>query len=206
MASEVGVINRALIELGQKRIVARTDTSTEAVTMDALFDDVRDTLLRSHQWNFATKRLKLARSANTPSHEFDYQYPVPSDWLRTVEVSSSDAGGTDIRYKMGYDATDTLVFLCDATELWLTYIAQVTDVASWGPDFRTVLSYELAKAATITLKNSRALRDDFRRDAQAAWTRATGTDAIEDMPDRRPDGSWTTSRGGGQYPRNYWPR
>ena len=184
MASEVGVINRALIELGQKRIVARTDTSTEAVTMDALFDDVRDTLLRSHQWNFATKRIKLARSANTPSHEFDYQYPVPSDWLRTVEVSSSDAGGTDIRYKMGYDATDTLVFLCDATELWLTYIAQVTDVASWGPDFRTVLSYELAKAATITLKNSRALRDDFRRDAQAAWARATGTACDRDWETR----------------------
>lgn len=205
MASEVSIINEALLELGQKTIVARTDDSTEARTMDSLFDPTRDNLLRRHTWNFATKRIKLARSANTPAFEFSYQYPVPSDWLRTVVVSASDHGHTDIDYKQAYDATDGRVILSDATELWLAYVAETTDPGVFGPDFSRLLALDLAQRACIKLKNSRPLREDLATAYKNQWFAATSADAIEDMPDRRPEGSWVTGRRGGHQPSRYWP-
>lgn len=205
MTSEVSIINEALLELGQKTIVARTDDSTDARTMDDLFDSTRDNLLRRHTWNFATKRIKLARSANTPAFEFAYQYPVPSDWLRTVVVSASDHGHTDIAYKQAYDATDGRVILSDATELWLAYVGQVTDPGVFGPDFARLLALDLAQRACIKLKNSRPLREGLEKSYKAQWLAATSADAIEDMPDRRPEGSWVTGRRGGYYPSRYWP-
>jgi len=205
MSSEVVIINQALTLLGQKVIVARTDDTLEAQVMDQLFDFERDNLLRRHSWNFATKRKKLARSANTPEFEFEYQYPVPADWMRTVVVSASDHGHTDIAYRQALDETDNRVILSDATELWLVYVAKVTDVGLFSADFQKLLSLRLAASACIRMKNSRTLQQDLEAQCKAQWFAATSSDAIEDMPDRRPEGSWVRGRRGGSHSSRYWP-
>lgn len=203
MSSKVAIINVALRRLGQEPIVSLTEGSRAANLAGPQYDELLPVLLRSGQWNWATSRLELARSANTPISEFDYQFFLPSDFVRAVVVSSSDAGHTDIAYKIAYDASDGGVILADSTQLFLTYISNLVDPARMPPDFRYALSMAIAKDLAIPLTNSVGLADRMSQAYDAAWSRATSTDAIEDMPDRRPDGSWVEVRNGRGAE---WPR
>ena len=77
MAGETDVINAALRLVGASPITSLTDGTNSANVADDLYDEVRDDLLRSHPWNFATQRVKLAKSSTTPTFEFDNAFPVP---------------------------------------------------------------------------------------------------------------------------------
>lgn len=204
MASEVGIINVALRKLGASTITSRTDDTAEAIAANGQFDDLRDTLLRGHPWNFAIRRVQLAQSANTPASEFDYQYPIPTDYLRTLVVSDSDVGKTTIDYRIGSHSSDGTVILSDADQIFLTYVAQITDPNEMPPDFRRALSLALAVDLCVTLTNSATLMERIAEEAQSMLRVAKSTDAIEDFPEQRQNGSWVDSRGGG-YP-YYWPR
>src|SRR5687768_15522866 len=99
MPSDTDVVNVAMRLIGQSPIVSLSDGTANANTADDLYEAVRDDLLRSHPWNFATKRVQLARSATTPGFEFDYAYVLPADWLRTISVHDNDAGHGTILYR-----------------------------------------------------------------------------------------------------------
>lgn len=205
MTSKTSIINVGLRKIGVSAITSPTDGSVAANVASPQYDELLSMMLRSHQWNWAIKRLELARSAQTPNSEFDYQYPIPSDFIRTVVVSSSDLGTTDIEYKMAYDDTDGRVFLTDSTDLYLTYVAEITDPAKMPADFRYALSMAIARDVSIPLTNSRALMQEMDVAYNSAWLRAVSTDSIEDWPDRRPDGSWVVSRNGWRMG-SWWPR
>lgn len=61
MPSEVEIVNRALVELGlsAKRIGALSDSTPQAEAANAIFTQVRDSLVASSSWNFATRRVWL---------------------------------------------------------------------------------------------------------------------------------------------------
>lgn len=107
MASALDIVNSGLIQAGEAELSALGDGTTVSDKADALYTAVRDDMLRSHTWNFATKRLKLAPSATEPVSEFDYQFRLPSDFVRIVEVSDSSAGG-GIRYNIEVGEEDTV--------------------------------------------------------------------------------------------------
>lgn len=203
MASEVEIINEALIRLGASKITSRTEDSDAAIAADSVFDGRRDDLLRGHTWNFATRRTQLARSAVVPTSEFDYQFPVPTDFLRVAVVSDSDVGKTTVAYRIGSHSTDGTVILTDATQLFLTYVAQITDPNEMPPDFRRALSSALAVDLAVTLTNSATLMERMQVQAAADLRRAKSTESIEDFPEQRPLGSWASSRNGDGV---YWPR
>lgn len=202
MSSKIAIINVAMRRLGQEPIVSLTEGSRAANLASPHYDELLPVMTRSNQWNWATKRVELARSARTPVSTFDYQFFMPADNLRTVVVSASDLGVTDLDYKLAHDDTDGDVLLTDSTQVFLTYVASITDPARMPPDFRYALSMAIARDLAYPLTSSAGIADRMDQAAQAAWMRAVSTDAIEDMPDRRPEGSWVQSRYG-QYSK--WP-
>lgn len=203
MSSKVAIINVGLRLLGQEPIVSLTEGTRAANLASPQYDELLPDMLRGAQWNWATQRVQLARSATTPASEFDYQFYLPSDWVRTVVVSSSSLGVTDVAYKIAYDATAGRVILSNATQMYLTYVANITSPAFMPADFQRALSLAVARDLAIPLTNSQGMYDRMDAAADRAWTKAVSTDAIEDMPDRRPLGSWVTSRQGSSAE---WPR
>lgn len=190
MASNIGIVNSALLKVGaSKTIVSLTDDTPNAIKANALFDILRDALVRSGAWNFATKRVKLAQSTTVPVYEYDFGYPLPSDWLRTLQVHDNDAGSGAVEYRMEDGS-----ILSSATELWLLYINRVTDPNVMTADFRELLALKLAVELAIPVANSKSLRtvllQEFRRERRTVKTAS----AIEDFVDRFPDGSWITTR------------
>ena len=67
MPSVVDICNEAMDLLGAATITSLTENSKEARLCNRRFDTVRDTVLRSHNWNCAITRATLAQDAVAPS-------------------------------------------------------------------------------------------------------------------------------------------
>jgi len=192
---ETDVVNKALRLIGASPITSLTDGSTSANAADDIYTELRDELLRSHPWNFATKRQKLAQSSTDPTFEFDHAYPLPSDWLRTISVHDNDAGHGTILFRMEIIGTQRAI-ITSSDEVYLRYVYGVTDPNIMTSDFRAAFESALARDLAIPLASSRTLRDDMGRQHARDMAKARSNDAMGAHPELRPRGSWAASRGG----------
>lgn len=85
-SSFVAIANSALTKLGAQIITDLTEASKEARLCNARIYEVRDIVLRMHPWNFATKRVILAPVTENPAFGYNFQFNLPDDWLRTLQV------------------------------------------------------------------------------------------------------------------------
>jgi len=196
MVSTTDVVNVALRRVGASRIVSLTEAEDSAsfTVANDLFDEVLDDLLRQHAWNFATKREKLAQLAAEPTFEFDHAYAMPAGWIRTISVHPNSAGAGTMFYREE-QVDDKRVILTSADEVYLRYIARVTDANLWPPDFRNAMSMLLARDFAIPLGNSNTLHQNFDSLSRSAIARARSSDSMGSSPERRPRGSWVNRRG-----------
>ena len=203
MTSDTDIVNVAMRLLKANRITALADGSNNANVADDVFTEVRDDMLRAHNWNFASRWIKLAESSTAPTFEFDNFYPFPADWIRTISVHDNDAGVGTVFYREGEIGGQGGI-LTSADELWLRYVYRATDTNRMSADFRTAFSYALA-IAMPGISNLSATREDaLERRATGRLRRARHSDAVGATPERRPAGSWATSRSG--YPSwRAWP-
>ena len=193
MVAETDIINVALRNIGGSRIDSLDDGSTNANIARDIYAELRDNLLRSHPWNFATKRQKLAQSSTTPTFEFDYGYPLPNDWLRTISVHDNDAGTSTVYHKMEqHDGVNCI--MCSSNEVWLRYVAQVTDPNKMTADFRYALENALSRDMAIPVASSNTMQDSFTTKARRALSQARSSDGMGGFPERRPRGSWIETR------------
>lgn len=160
--------------------------------------------MRGHNWNFAQKWAKLAKLTTVPTFEFDNAFALPSDWMRTVSVHDNDAGvGPPPLYREG-EIDDQGVILSSADEMWMRYVYRVTDPNRMPPDFRTAFAFDLALAMPGVSNLSAAREDALDKRATRRLRRAKHADAVGSTPEKRPVGSWVTSRGGWP-PWRAWP-
>jgi hypothetical protein len=204
LSSVTGIVNRALRLLKANRVTSLTDGTNAANAANDVYTEVRDDLLRSHNWNFGTKRQKLAQSATAPTFEFDNAYPLPADWMRTISVHNNDAGTGTFLYREEEVANQGAI-VTSADEVWIRYVYRVTDPNRMSADFRTALSYNLALAIPGVPNLSAAREERLEVRADRILRKAKHSDAVGSTPEMRPAGSWTTSRGG--YPgwNRAWP-
>lgn len=195
MASEVSIINRALIKLGEATILQRTDNLKQARTMNTLYEDTRDAELRAARWKFAIKRTQLSALVAAPDWGYSLQYPLPSDFLALVRVNDiyvmpSWKSRAPWSVESGKILTDM------GAPLKVSYVSRVSDAGSFDALFVDVLACRLAmeacEAQTQSDTKYKRLVDMYRESLSIAIR----MDAIENPPDQIPDGSWLASRGG----------
>jgi len=193
--STTDIVNASLRLIGGKRITSLTDGSKEANVAGDLFDGIRDDLLRSHKWNFATKSVQLARSATTPVLEFDYGYAVPSDWIRTVSVHDNDAGLSGIAFREEL-LNSQRVIMANAENVYIRYVAMIDDPNLWPADFIKAMEYALARDMAIPVAQSNTVQQSMDDLANKWLRKARSQDAMGSPPEKRPSGSWATARQG----------
>lgn len=194
MPSNIDIINVALRRVGARRINSLADDSDEAAVAGDVYDNTLDELLRAHFWNFATKREKLARETDVPTFQFDFAYALPSDWIRTVSVHPDDSGVTHMLYKEELIEGQKTI-LASTEDVYMRYIARITDPNIWSADFRDVVSYNLARDMAIVIASSNTLLTNLDALARRALAKARSSDSMGSSPERRPRGSWVTRRG-----------
>jgi len=191
MASKVGIANHALTLIGERTINSFEDGTAEANFVSRRYDDIRDELLRQHNWGFATKRQKLAQSATAPVFEYDYAYQLPSDFIRSIAIYGDDGGNSMIDYRVVGETIQT-----SSQEVWMTYVGRVDDPNQMPVDFRSALAYMLAYEGTIALSDNSSLRDRLAGDVDNKIRRARSSDGMGDSPTQLAQGSWINRRWG----------
>lgn len=195
MASDTDSANVALRLVGQTTITSLTDGTPTADVVNDIFEELRDDLLRSHPWNFATKRVQLARLSTAPVFEFDYAYAHPSDWLRTISVHDNDAGHGSVLYRTEQVGGQNVI-VSSSDAIYLRYVYRITDQNLMSADFRRAFQLALARDLAIPLASSNTMQEVYSREASRVLARARSSDAMGGFPELRPRGSWASSRGG----------
>lgn len=194
MASETSIANVALRLVGGTRITSLSQGTPNANAVSDIYNEIRDNLL-AFPWNFATKRVELAKSATAPTFGFDNAFAHPSDWLYTVSVHDNDGGYGTIDYRHEQVAGQNVI-TTDVSQVFMTYTYKETDPNLMPASFRVALSSALARDLAITIANSNVLEDQLSKRADRDLGRAKSIDAVGSFPEPRPRGSWANSRNG----------
>jgi len=184
MASDITIANNALIALGESTITAISATTKAGRLLLNIFDDKRDYLLRKYRWTFAAKRQNIAPDVETPSHQYSYQFTLPSDCLHLRELYPNT-----IKYRLEGNK-----ILCDYDELDIEYTRRVTDPNDMDAIFRETFSALLARELAIPLCDSLRLRDKMDEAFEDKIADARFSDSIYDDLEEIQANEWLSAR------------
>lgn len=150
MASKVSICNQALSLLGANHIVSLSDGTTEANMCDALFDDVRDSVLRAHPWNCAVGRVSLNKLTSTPAYGYTAEYTLPTDpyCLRVLDVNDEEITG-GISWKV-----EGRKLLASVDTIKIRYIQRLTDPGQFDPLLVSAIAARLAAEMSYAIVQS----------------------------------------------------
>ncbi len=131
-ALEIGQM--ALARIGAQTISAFDENSPQAIQVNLQYDPTRRALLRSHVWRFAAARETLTVSGTTPEFQWDFQYPLPDDFLRITGLFNTDSS---------YELEGELLLTDDST-VELFFVKDVEDPDLFDDLFIEVFSLALA--------------------------------------------------------------
>ncbi len=198
MASQVEIANRALTKLGAARIISLDDDVKQARSVKSMFELVRDAEMRAHIWSFTVKRKSLAALSSTPDWGFDYEYQVPSDYLRILQVNDIYPGPSLDDYRNAstaeYVIENRKILANFAAPLKIRYIARIEDTSLWDATFIEAFASRLAMEMCEDLTQSSTKKADAQNDYKRALTDAIRSGAVEQPPVDLPDDSWMLSR------------
>lgn len=142
--TKVAIASNALVMVGDSTISDFDGSTTGAILMDEVFDDVVEDLLTSHPWRFAIKQSDLSLLSGEPEALWDAAYQLPSDFLTLHRITVND---TDIDFEVYGDQV-----FCNAAST-STVTANYThypDVVAWPAYFRMGVTLTLASLAAST--------------------------------------------------------
>lgn len=188
-ASEVSICSNALLTLGAQPINSLDEDSDRARLASNLFEPVRDYVLRRHPWNCAVKRVALAPLADAPAFDWNYQYNLPSDFMRALSVGER---GAEAEFKI-----ESGKLLCNENPALLRYIWRNTAPATWDhmliwamtQAMRAVFAYPTTASTSLEQQVEVVLRDVLKQ--------ARAVDGQDETPETFGDSPLLQARLGG---------
>lgn len=173
--SETAVCNQALTKIGAKRINnLRTQVSNEAEYCRTFFDAVRDTVLRMHEWNCATKRAELAQLVTSPAWGYLYAYQLPGDCLRLRRMDDRT-----IKFEV-----EGRTLVTDSPTARVIYTARELVVGNWDSMLMDCIVWRLASELAVAMARTAAIQNQMWQGFVNALALAKGVDAAEGNPEQ----------------------
>lgn len=176
----IALCSRALMKIGADPIASFEDGTAEAELAGALYPVLRDGLIASHPWNFATGQTSLARLEAVPVADYAYAYRLPADFLRALSVGAGGSG-RGVEYRIAERRLHA-----DADAIVLTYVFRA-DESAFPPYFDLALIQRLAAEFCIPMTESTSRAEMLARLADMEFRRARLIDAQEETPPRVED-------------------
>lgn len=179
-ASEVDICNLALDHLSQKAITSiDSPTTPEEQVMARWYHQVRESLLREYNWNFAQEYATLAVAG---SGDFGYEdyYTFPSDFLKLNSI------GSDIYDRIeDYQLTGRQIHIDNgAADLVIRYTKNVTDVTTMDPLFIGLFALQLALKTAYKFQLKKSTVEQLNQLLAIETPKAIGVDGQERPPIR----------------------
>ncbi len=216
VASSTIIANQALRHIAvDKPIASLTENSTNALTVSAFYDMVRDEVLRDFNWPFARRFATLALVGGTTTvpvtMDYQYSYRVPADCIkprRLLPGTRLDVRQTRWAFIIGGDATGKLLYtdfpVVDATSTTpqqpqLEYTAEVATETLFDADFTQAFALKLAFYIAPSLAqggDSGKLGQRAFQLYQAIIAQAEANALNEQQPDASPESEFIITRDG----------
>jgi len=193
--SETEICNSALNKIGAKTILNLDEESKAGRLCKKQYPLIRDEVLASHLWNFAIKRQELSKLASAPAFEYTVAHSLPADCLRVLktDLNLSPAGQTERKWKIE-NLDDAKVLVSDNDEVFIMYIAKITDVSLYSASFVEALAWRLAADFAYPLTNSNTLAQNMFAIFEDRISKARSFDGQEGSLDIVDASEWTTVR------------
>jgi len=175
--SWTSINNQALAKLGANSITSIDDDTTDnAIKCRAIYENVRDSLLRTYVWNCAIERAELALLSSTPEFGYSYQYTLPSApyCLRVLEMDG------DYEFKV-----EGRKLLTDQETCKIRYIKRITNPTELDALFVRVIVCDLASQLAVSITQSKTLKERLDLELKTALLEAKMADAMEGLEDEQ---------------------
>jgi hypothetical protein len=162
--SKVDICNHALLKIGADTIASLDTASntTEATIQSAkfcnvLFDQALEEVLRMHKWNNAMRRVKLTRLTEAPAFKWKYNYLVPTDCIRIINLyETTDA----------YDDQTSWVvegrnILTDYETAFLSYVSKPQDVSTLNSFVTQCVIQNLAIKLSVPMQLDQGMQNNL---------------------------------------------
>ncbi len=199
MASDLGIMNRALQKLGTDSITSRADDTKPARELDACYEAVRDAEFRRNLWRFTLARANLSASATVPlGTAYTAQYPMPADCLQVLQVGiylTSNLSAYKAAYEEAPFSIEGRNILTNLpAPLFIRYVSRVTDANVFDSTFQECFASRLAYECCESITGSSQKKQDLIADYKASLQEANAANAIESPPDVILDDTWIMAR------------
>lgn len=182
----VTIANLALAHIGDQSIVSMDDSSQEARFTKLFYQQVRQELLRYHNWNFATSLVQLTTDPVAPIFDWGYAYYLPSDFFRLITVNSFGQEQPTETYQIQGNQ-----LLSDAGEAKISYIADVVDENLFDSLFTEAFVLRLASKLAKPLSGSMDMSARLAQEAKYLLSEARRIDGADNSDRRKP--AWVNS-------------
>ena len=184
--STTGICNRALQMVGaSQQILNLTDNTREARALTRAYEPCRRSELRSHVWNFAIRRQRLAMSVDTPAFGPMFQFPLPVDCLRVLVPKGASCH---------WAVEGRNVVSDDVSPIDVRYVADIEDPTQFDAMFCEMLSLRIAVAIVEDITGSNTKKAGLEQDYMALVRDARQVDALEGRPQTAEESGWVTAR------------
>lgn len=189
MADYVSIVNLAASKLGEDDQLRSPEDDTHlGRTVAAVWDQVRQDVIRDHIWNFAVRRKGLAAEAlDAVPYPWLSSFPLPADCLRLVEVLSCSS-------RRQYQLEGGSILCNQAGPLYVRYLIDVPEPAKWDASFTGAFAAYLAFQIADRITGDLSRKDAAWADYQAKLVRAKRIDAMENPPVPFEATEWETAR------------
>lgn len=199
MASDIEIANRAITKLGGARIGSFDDGTTESRAISSMFVITRKALLRRALWSFAKRRISLpAVVVTTQDWDFQYQYNLPSDFIRLIQVNnfSEPTGFSSGRTQddSPYQLEGNRIFTDYQPPLKVRYIGDVEDPTKFDSCFVEAFACQLAFESCETITQSNTKKAALAQEVKMWMVEAMKINQIEAPAEEIHDSSWLLSR------------
>lgn len=182
MTSAVAICNLALSNIGKANISAIDEASAEARACAQFYDLVRDLLLMSFPWSFATKTQALARVDND-KEDWAFAFEKPTDCLKALAVNDErkfNWDGTTRRWATKPFSFEGQNVYSDVDPCYMTYTYRLEDPTKYSPAFIDTFGWHLAVRLAMPITRDPKLRIDCLEMAGRMWSLAAFNDANQE--------------------------
>jgi len=172
---KLSLCNSALMRCGAEQIAALTDVNKRALAVVTQYENTLKEMLNDSPWNFAIRRVTLSESGSEPLFGAKFQYKLPSDCIRVLELED----------KVPYRVEEGYIHCDQSGEINVKYVFYNKDVCTYSGAFVKAFYLKLAEDISYLLVQSASLQGAITTEAERYLRKARSMNSQEGTPESR---------------------
>lgn len=198
-ATKLGLYRAAVIEIGEETLASLTEQRKSRNLLDTVYDDVVHDCLEAGDWNHAVREVKAAADTGvTENFGFTETIGKPTDWVKTVSLSSSETYFPPLADHQYQDEVDH--WAASVTPIYVRYVSDDSGygfaLSRWPRSFTRFVEFALAERIVKAITNNDGDKERIGKDMMRAKRNALSKDAMNEGMKFYRVSSWNAARAG----------